>query len=210
MDAHGQPDRALRYHAVTERQIDEMIGLCKGIMADGAVCQGEAEFLLGWMEANRQAMGQWPASVLYPRIAAMLADGVLDGEEERELLGLLGEVTGFNAPAAGEASGSSSMPLCKPAPAVVFEGVSFCFTGQFYSGSRAWCEEQVLSRGGVPASAVTKKLGYLVIGEVGSRDWLHSTFGTKIKKAIEYRDKGVGLAIIDERHWCDALALYGV
>lgn len=209
MDAHGQPDRAFRYHAVTERQIDEMLGLCKGIMADGAVCQGEAEFLLQWIEANRQAAGQWPASVIYPRLSAMLADGVLDGEEERELLRLLGEVVGFNAPAVGESSGSSSLPLCRPAPMIRFQGATFCFTGKFFSGTRAWCEEQVIVRGGTPASAITKKLDYLVIGEIGSRDWLHSTFGTKIQKAVEYRESGVGLSIVDERFWCEALGLRG-
>lgn len=37
---------AFRNEAVTDRQIDELIGIIKGVLADGMVSQGEVEFLL--------------------------------------------------------------------------------------------------------------------------------------------------------------------
>jgi hypothetical protein len=49
--------------------------------------------------------------------------------------------------------------------------------------------------------AITKDLNYLVIGEVGSRDWIHSTHGRKIEKAIDYNDRGCRIAIVTEQHW---------
>lgn len=206
-DAHGQPlNSAYRREAVAERQIDELIGIVKGVLADGMVHQGEVEFLLSWLNANRAAADQWPAKAIYPRLVAALADGKVDSDEEREILDLLLAAVGGNtAPQVGEASDSTSLPLCKPAPSIVFAGQSFCFTGKFNSGTRDWCQKSVESRGGVSAGTVTKKLDFLVIGDLGSRDWLHSTHGTKILKAVEYRDRGAPLAIVSEQHWFEQL-----
>jgi NAD-dependent DNA ligase len=206
-DQDGQPlVRAFRAEAVTERKVDELIGIVKGVLIDGHVSRDEAEFLLRWMEANRDAATVWPASVLYPRIDAALADGVLDSDEEKELLGLLMSTVGGNtAPEHGESSNSTTLPVTQPAPRIEFEGRSFCFTGKFYSGSRNWCHQQVMERGGQPADSITKKLHYLVIGEIGSRDWLHSTYGTKIQKAASYAAEGAPLTIVSEQHWATHL-----
>jgi hypothetical protein len=46
---------------------------------------------------------------------------------------------------------------------------------------------------------------YVVIGTFGSRDWVHTSFGRKIEKAVDYRTKGYPLAIITEDHWAAQL-----
>jgi hypothetical protein len=46
----------------------------------------------------------------------------------------------------------------------------------------------------------------LVIGEIGSQDWLHSTHGRKIEKAIEYNDTGAKIAIVPEKHWYECVS----
>ena len=48
---------------------------------------------------------------------------------------------------------------------------------------------------------------YLVIGELCSPEWVHTTFGRSIERAIELREGGANIAIISEEHWVDALAL---
>lgn len=204
LDAHGQPiNQRYRGQAVQGRQIDELIGIVKGVLADGVVCQQEVEYLLRWLEANRGAASEWPASVLYPRLATAMADGHLDVDEEADIMAILLQTVGgpgVPRPADGAAN-STSLPLNDPPPAVqVFEH-TFCFTGKFASGTRSWCESVVTERGGAALSGITKKLNFLVIGEIGSRDWLHSTHGLKIKKAVDYRDSGVPLHIISEQYW---------
>ncbi len=53
LDDHGQPlNRAYGKKRLNDRAIDELIGLSRGLTADGAVNQSEAEFLLKWMEDN--------------------------------------------------------------------------------------------------------------------------------------------------------------
>jgi len=202
-DPNGQPlVQAFRSEAVLDRQIDELIGIIKGIMADGMVDQSEVEFLLRWMTANKKVCGLWPAKAIYPRLVAAMEDGHMDLDEEREIMDLLLATIGGNtAPQYGEASNSTALPYTSPAPIITFNSTSFCFTGKFQSGSRSWCENQIIAKGGVPASTITKKLTYLVIGEIGSKDWQHSTHGRKIEKAIEYNDGGAKIAIIGEQHW---------
>src|SRR5574338_1272354 len=118
----------------------------------------------------------WPASVLYDRLRAMLADGWLDEDESGELLGLLMQIAAPQGRA--DSVAPSSLPLTVPAPEIIHPGRSFCFTGVFEFGSRADCHEAVLGLGGEPTKGVTKKLDYLIVGAVGSEFWRHSSFGT--------------------------------
>ncbi|MNF12093.1 hypothetical protein D3C80_2134780 [compost metagenome] len=52
---------------------------------------------------------------------------------------------------------------------------------------------------------MSKKIHYLVVGAIGNEQWLHSTYGTKIKKAVELREAGAPLAIVSEEHWQQAV-----
>ena len=205
-DGDGQPvNSSFNRRERTVRDIDELIGLCKGIVADGTVNLDEAHFLQGWLESNRESRDAWPCSVLYPRIQSMLEDGTLQNEEERELLGLLLQVTGGNPQALDAHSLTSTLPLRRPVPDVLIPSNAFCFTGKFLYGTRSKCEEAVLLRGGKVVESITEDLDYLVIGLVGSRDWVHSTFGRKIEKAVGYRDKGIPITIVAEEHFIHAL-----
>jgi len=198
-DEHGQPcNLALNAARRTEREIDELIGLCKGILADGVVNEEEAEFLHSWLRLNRETRDLWPANVLFDRIEGMLADGKLEQDEEKELLQLLVKVAGGNAGRLNAHSLSAGLPLDVPAAHISFDGRTFCFTGRFIFGSRDRCHSEVVSRGGIVVEAITRDLSYLVIGVVGSRDWKHSRYGRKIDKAVDYRAKGVPLAIVCE------------
>lgn len=194
--------RVYRHTAIADRQIDELIGIVKGVMADGMVTQGEVEFLLRWMETNRQAANLWPAKALYPRLAQVAAKGFMTLHEEGEMLDLLMNTVGGNtAPQTGFASNSSKLPLTEPPAPLSFEGRAFCFTGAFHSGTREWCHSQVMSRGGRNIGNITKKLDYLVIGDIGNESWAHSTHGRKIEKAIEYNSAGCRIKIVSEEHW---------
>ncbi len=195
-----------RSSAVADRQIDELIGIVKGVMADGIVTQDEVNFLVSWMNANRHAANMWPAKALYPRLAEIAAKGSMSLAEEGELLDMLMKTIGGNtAPQNGLHSNSTALPLTQPAHPIIFESRVFCFTGAFNAGTRAWCSEQIEQRGGVAANTITKKLNYLVIGDIGNENWAHSTHGRKIEKAIEYNNDGCGIHIVSEEHWYNHL-----
>lgn len=180
------------------RDIDQLLGICEFALQDGCIDQSEAESIYSWLQTRRESINVWPVSVLYDRLSAMLFDGRLDNDEQLELLDL---VTKMTRPPGEESSPASPLPLNAPPPEVVVNGSSFCFTGVFDYGRRAECESAVIKRGGIPISGVTKKLDYLVIGNIGSEVWRHSSFGSKIAKAVDYREAGARISIINEMHW---------
>lgn len=188
---------------LNDRAVDELIGISKGVLADGKVTQPEAEFLEGWMTKNLEFIDNPIVSQLYSRIKEMLEDGVLDIEEQQELFILLCTFTGYKTPDTVYENLTSSLPLCSPPPEIIFENSVFCFTGKFAYGPRKECQATVIERGGKIAKGVTKKLDYLVVGFFGSDTWAHTPYGRKIEKAVDYREKFGGLSIINEDHWAN-------
>lgn len=204
IDKDGQPlNRAFNALRLQDRAIDELLGISKGIILDKVVNQKEAENLVTWIEVNCNVINKWPAKALYGRIKEMLADGVLDDDEKIELFDLLSKTTGGVLVDKFSGNFSTALPLDDPPPRIIFEGRCFCLTGKFFYGGRRKCEQEIIDRGGFPKSSPSRKTDYLVIGEIGSTDWIHSTHGRKIEKAMELRDAGQPLAIVSEKHWID-------
>ena len=67
-------------------------------------------------------------------------------------------------------------------------------------------EDLIKRNNGLISSGITKKIDFLVIGTLSSRDWKFSSHGRKIEKAVSYRDdEGAKLKIISEEMLFDAL-----
>lgn len=201
----AQPlNRKYNWRRIEDRQIDELIGLCKMAIGDGHVDMAEAKILLNWLEHNREAADRWPANVLHNRISDILSDGKIDREEEGELIDLLMQVTGQPIEK-NLGQMSSTLPLCNPLPKVTFQDHSFCFTGKFFFGPRKKCEAVITERGGTLSSSPSGKTNFLVIGMIGSTDWIHSTHGRKIEAAVDLRTNGKNIHIISEEYWTKCL-----
>lgn len=206
LDADGQPPRPFRAEANIDRQISEMIGMIRMALSDGELEHHEATFLLEWLESNIECADTWPASAIYPRLAGALEDGIIDPDEEADLLSVLLKTIG--KPTRHPDHGivyATRLPITEPPPVIEFEERSFCFTGKLISGSRAWAMQQVEMLGGYPATSITKTLNYLVLGDLGSRDWIQSTHGRKIEKAMAYIQEGTQIAIVSEERWHESL-----
>lgn len=193
---------------IADRGIDEAIGLCRGIIADGLVDQKEAEYILSWLERNKDASECWPCNILAARLTEYLKDGHLDKKESKDLLSLMTKITGdqidfctsINTP-----SGFFDSPL----PEIYFNKKGFCFTGEFAFGPRKVCEESTKALGGQVKQNISKKVDYLVVGSVGSEAWIHSSFGRKIEQAWEKKRKQqLDLYVVPEDHWANYLIAY--
>lgn len=201
-DTNGQPvNRRFSAERLNDRKIDQLLGLCEGILADGTIVQREVEFLRAWVANNPEVQDKWPANVLFKRLEEALEDGVVDADEESDVLGLLMDITGLHTE---EGKTASSLPLCAPQPEVEFEGKKFVLTGKFAAGSRKECEEMIAALGGSSGKSVSSATDYVVIGSLVSDQWIHESFGRKIEKAVELRDSGKGVSVISEEHWISA------
>jgi NAD-dependent DNA ligase len=186
--------------SIDDRQIDTLIGISKGLLADGKVVQSEAKFLQTWLVQSRQTTDNPVILNLLSKINEILEDGVLDQEESAELFSILHKITGASSEL-GELAKTTSLPVNEPAPTIIFKGSQFLFTGTCVYGTRKNCQEAIEQLGGINAKSITKKLNYLVLGTYVADSWIHESYGRKIEKAMQYRDDGVPITIITEEHW---------
>ena len=190
---------------INNRQIDELIGLAHGMVADEKINQLEAEYLLKWLVANKEASANPVVENLLHRVSDMLHDNILDKDEAKELLETLKGLTGGNFEL-GEMIKSTKLPLTEPKPEIIFQGHCFCFTGTFVFGKRTECEQETEKRGGIISKTIKNNLDYLVIGIDATDSWVHSTFGLKIEKALELNKKSADIKIISEANWVEQIS----
>jgi len=194
--------KKIRAEYIKDRNIDELLGIAKGILADNIVTQEEVEYMTAWIESHftQEDIDNYPLNIIYDRIKSVLEDGKLSSTEAEDIKALLTMFTGDKPVSEQVSEMTSTLPLCSPAPDVEFKDKTFCFTGAFTIGTRTQCEAIIKSLGGKTAKSVSKKVDYLVIGIIGSGAWIHSSYGRKIEKAVEIREKHKSLSIISEEH----------
>lgn len=191
---------------ISNRQVDELIGLARGLCADQIINLAEVEFLQKWLAFNTSISNEPMIATLYERVSEVLSDGAVSEDECAQLFSTLNAFSNTDFEL-GEAMKSSKLPLCHPAPLLRFIDRSYCFTGKFQFGARQNCHDAVVERGGVIA-ALTQQTDVLVIGYYATESWKHSAYGDKIRRAVEMREYGVPIAIVSEEHWTQSLDEY--
>lgn len=203
-DAHGQPVRLFQRANNTAKAVDQLVGICTGILADGEVNENEAIFFAEWVRKHAPAEPVWPFTDVLQRIERIFADGVCDAEERAELKDVMEALCGVTQEPLPMAENlSTSLPLCVPQPhPLLFANQQFVVTGKFAYGARTAVFDAIAALGGLPTdSAPTKTTNYVVIGVFASRDWINTSHGRKIEKAVQLREKGTGINIVSEEHW---------
>jgi hypothetical protein len=198
---HGDPHPSINVEHRVRRDIAEMIGLARGVLADGTVSEDEAMALMTWVDDHSDVTLAFPGNVIYRRLRTIFSDGHASTEECEDLRGLLNELLGGDGGTVGGETASTGLPLDHPPPPMEVTNRVFVLTGRFAYGTRGACEEAIRSIGGWCEKSVTKHTDYLVIGAFASRDWIQTPYGTKIVKAQEYRDRFGIPTIIAEEHW---------
>lgn len=184
---------------IANRQVDELIGLARGLVADGDLNAAEADYLHAWLVANLDVLDNPIVGILYDRISEALRDGVIDEVERQQLFEVVSDFANAKT-GLGEELMPSDLPLCKPAPEIDFVGRRYAFTGTFMYGKRKVCEEAVLALG-ASVGGIAQSTNVLVIGAYCTPSWKHSSFGNKIMNAVEWRSSGLPIRIVSEHHW---------
>jgi len=193
--------------APADRASTELIDICRELLADGRVDQTEAEFLKEWIERNSDFVGTYPFDLIYFQLSAILLDGFIDPDESADLRDTLGRFVDGEAHDTGiqAASRPTTLPIDDPEPDIYFPDATFVVAGTFSYGCRAMVHAAIDARGGIVAASPSEETRYLVIGDLGSRDWINSNAATKIERAVQLRQEGHPLAIVTEAHWAESL-----
>lgn len=205
INADGQPVRMFRAAQENNeaKAIDQLSGICEGMLADGAVSEQEAKYFAEWVRKHAALHPVWPFTEVLSRVERIFADGICTDDERQELKEIMEALCGRQpAKTAGETY-SSTLPFNAPPPhPIEFANRIFNITGKFAFGPRQRVMEAISGKGGIAIdSTPTHESNYMVVGIFASRDWIHTNYGRKIERAIELRNAGSGIVIISEEHW---------
>lgn len=182
-----------------------MFGLVRGVAADGLVSADEATRLSEWTRTHPEVACRWPANILARRLERIFADGRLESRERERLSAMLSQLAENPLGLALGFPLATDLPITRPEPEVTFEGQTFVFAGQMAYGPTHQCEREVIELGGMCERAVNRRTDYVVIGSLGAGDWAQADFGTSVDEVVQYRARGVPIAVIGEEHWAAAL-----
>lgn len=197
--------QAVHFRHDVARSCGALLGIVQGVLADGVINDTELLFLQDWLNNNENLAAQWPGNALVVALRQVLEDGRIDPSERAYMADMLQALVGGRLDELASSTHVSELAIDR-VDAVEFAGRLFCLTGDFCLGSRAQCEEFIRKRGGDVKTSVTKGLDYLVVGGMGSEEWKHGSFGTKILKAQQYKAAGARISIVHEDAFAAALA----
>jgi len=197
--------QAILYRNEMKQSLGALVGIASGLLADRSLSNDEIQFLHDWIDSHDEVAFAWPGDIIHQRVRAVLADGVITEPERAYLVETLQQLLGGAPDTEAKVSHVTELAF-DDVGSIVFEGVAFCLTGDFVYAPRDACEAEVVKRGGLIKSGVSKKVRYVVVGSLGSKEWKHGSFGTKIEKAMELKRQGAALAVVKETHWVAALA----
>lgn len=159
-------------------------GILEGIVVDGEISTEESENLRRWLYDNSYLSGHYPFDKVIAILEDVLSDSIVTAEESAYIT---------------ETIGSILNPV-ESLKAQVYSvgGKHVCLSGNFAYGSKADVETYIIQRGGLIDSSVKKATDILLIGACECQAYSNGTYGTKVKKALEYNQKGSCIQIVKE------------
>jgi NAD-dependent DNA ligase len=183
----------------TVRKIDQMVGFLSGIASDGVLNDEEIDAMSAWLEKNHTIKGVWPASIVANRLELILEDGIVTDEEREDLLVTVNQIVGTEVEPSGINIEASTEVWEDDMDSLKIAQSMFCLTGDFVSGDRNSIDTMLRCMGAETMTNVNKKTDYLVIGTLASRDWLYTSHGRKIEKALLLKRDGSAIKVFTER-----------
>ena len=165
---------------VQDRYIDEVFGMCQGILADDEVNEAEKEKLIEKIRLFRLELH----TLINPLYQELINKNNTLNDIKLHIKNFIGTEFGETSIIQIEPDNIENLD---------FTDKHFCLTGTFCNSKkndRSYMYELIKNYGGIIDKNLTLKTDYLVIGECGgTRDWLHTNSGNKIIKALEIRKK---------------------
>ena len=166
-------------------------GILRGISSDGVITLEECLRLKKWLYENDYLKGHYPFDKIIELLKEVLKDNVITTDESNQLqieIGkLLNPVEALNS------------QICE------VRGQKVCLTGTFEYGQKDAVKKYIENKEGIVLTSVSKDLDILIVGALACEAYSNGTYGTKIKKAIEYNQKGCNIHIVKEKDFFAAV-----
>ncbi len=177
--------KSKRTYSDTTRSLQELQGILFGITCDGILSDDEIYAIQKWATNHKELKGNFPYDKIYSAIEDVLEDNIITEDERDYLFSLFNNI--LNPVESDNLTEEISL-----------KGAIICLTGDFECMSKNDFEITLSSRGAIVKKNVVKDLNYLVVGNKGSQQWSQGNYGNKVKKAMQYNEKGCNIQIIPE------------
>lgn len=185
--AERSAHRAICYNVqrtAKSKALERLVDLARDIIADGRISLDEAIVLRWNIQHNENLLNDKMANGLLGILSSVLEDGAITADEEAALLK---ELSHMVDPIDGVESIVDDM-----------HGKKFCVSGDFDFGSKESVAAALVAQGGIESKSVTKTCDYVIVGANGSSAYAYGSYGTKVKKAMEWQGKGAPIKIVSE------------
>jgi DNA polymerase-3 subunit epsilon len=159
-------------------------GIMKGIAIDGVVTDDECRNLRQWLYDNIYLSGHYPFDKLTKTLEQVLKDNVVTELESDYITETIKD-------------------LLNPVDSLKEQLYSIddkhvCLSGNFSHGQKTVVEKYIIDKGGIIDLTVKKSTDVLLVGDLECQAYSNGTYGRKIKKALEYNEKGCKIKIMKE------------
>lgn len=168
------------------KSLQELQGVLIGVTSDDVLNDKEVYAIKRWVDSHANLKGNYPFDRIYYSLKKVLEDNLISESERTELLNIFNSIIN---PVASNAVCECDLQI---------SGKKICLTGDFDCMSRDELSSKLEECGAIIKNSVVKTLDYLVVGNKGSSQWTQGNYGTKVKKAMEFNDKGCNIQIIKE------------
>jgi hypothetical protein len=201
--------RSNEFYGSTTTDLQRLHAVLGGITADGLITEAELQGLSSWLLDHENLRTCWPYDEVDSLITKVLADKVIDQQEQSQLMSFFSEFiesgqkhTIIQPQAEGEMTLSG---VCAVSPEIIVPGSTFCFTGASKRYNREQFKTVIVQNGGRFTNSISKNLNYLVIGGEGNPCWAYACYGRKVEAAVSLRKQGHRLLLVHEYDFTDAL-----
>ncbi len=203
------------FYDVVTSDIQKLEGVLHGIISDNVITAEEMLGLKAWLNENEHLAKTYPYDEVYSIALAVMADGVVSEQEQTMLKAFFSEFADIRSSEIINVADIQRVKaeinihgICSTCPEIVFPNKIFCFTGTSSKTTRQGFANIVTSIGARFVNNVTQETNYLVIGNEGNPCWAFSCYGRKVEQAVNLRKSGLGILIIHEHDFWDALEDY--
>lgn len=162
-------------------------GILKGIVVDEEITEAECKSLRQWLYDHIYLSNHFPFDKTIALIDKALEDNCITKEESLYITSVIDALL-------------NPVESLKEHVNCVY-GKHICLSGDFEFGTKSKVEEYITERGGIIDSTVKKTTNILIVGDKGCQAYSNGTYGTKVKKAMEYNEKGTNIQIIKESNF---------
>lgn len=162
-----------------------LLPMMKTVISDGEVSALEAQVVLEFITTHDELSSDESLVPIVAMLQNAIFDGWIDSSESCELVEQLSHIVS---------------PTSKVDGGISFDGRNFVLTGTFEHGSKQSVGDYITVHGGNLLNSVTKKCDYVIIGGCGSDAYSLGSYGSKVKKALDWQAKGIPIEVIRE---CD-------